>query len=93
MARACSASSTLIEEAGTLSRTTGTRRPASILRYRAAWSAILDEAGRRVGVVGRGYLAGNAHIVAVDPTTHRSFYPIPKGSDGAPALLFFDADH
>jgi hypothetical protein len=27
--------------------------------------------------------------VAVDPTTHRSYYPIPHGPSGGPALLTF----
>ena len=25
--------------------------------------------------------------IALDPATHRSFYPVPSGSDGHPALL------
>jgi len=28
--------------------------------------------------------------VAVDPGTHRSFYPIQSGSNGRPALLLYD---
>jgi DNA-binding beta-propeller fold protein YncE len=36
---------------------------------------------------GSGHLADGAHVVAIDPTTHRSFYPIPNGSDGRPVLL------
>jgi YVTN family beta-propeller protein len=34
-----------------------------------------------------GHLADGAHVVAVDPTTHRSFYPVPNGPDGHPVLL------
>jgi hypothetical protein len=26
-------------------------------------------------------------VVAVDPDTHRSYYPVPTGTDGHPALL------
>jgi hypothetical protein len=38
-------------------------------------------------VLGSGHLADGAHVVAVDPTTHHSFYPVPQGADGRPALL------
>jgi DNA-binding beta-propeller fold protein YncE len=48
---------------------------------------VLDQRGRAVAVVGSGHLADGAHVVAVDPATHHSFYPIPQGSDGRPALL------
>jgi len=38
-------------------------------------------------VSGSGHLADGAHVVTVDPTTHRSYYPVPSGSSGKPALL------
>jgi hypothetical protein len=41
-------------------------------------------------VTGSGRLADAAHVVAVDPGTHRSYYPIPAGHDGRPVLLVFD---
>ena len=47
----------------------------------------LDLHDHTLGVTGSGHLADNAHVVAVDPTTHRSYYPVPAGSDGHPALL------
>jgi DNA-binding beta-propeller fold protein YncE len=56
----------------------------------SGWLTILDERDRRLSVAGRDYLAGNAHVVAVDPTTHRSYYPVPHGPDGRPALLYLD---
>ena len=37
---------------------------------------------RRVGSSGDG-----AHVVAIDPATHHSYYPIPAGSVGHPVLL------
>ncbi len=40
-------------------------------------------------MTGRSHLADNAHVVAVDPTTHRSFYPVPHGTNGRPALLSY----
>ncbi len=59
----------------------------------SGWVTILDEHDRRLTVTGRAYLAGGAHIVAVDPTTHRSYYPVPHGKDGKPGLLLFDPTH
>ena len=38
-------------------------------------------------VNGAGHLADNAHVVAVDPHTHRSYYPVPASSNGHPGRL------
>lgn len=51
---------------------------------------VLDEKDRRLTVTGRSKLAAGAHVVAVDPITHRSYYPIPHGHNAAPALLAFE---
>jgi DNA-binding beta-propeller fold protein YncE len=56
----------------------------------SGWLTILDEHDRRLTVTGSSHLADGAHIVAVDPTTHRSYYPIPHGHDGHPALLEYE---
>lgn len=48
---------------------------------------ILAERGRTLTILGSDHLADGAHVVAVDPTTHRSYYPIPGGTDGRPELL------
>jgi hypothetical protein len=47
----------------------------------------LDLRDGRLTVAGSDHLADGAHVVAVDSGTHRSYYPIPAGSDGRPALL------
>jgi DNA-binding beta-propeller fold protein YncE len=47
----------------------------------------LDLHDHTLAVSGSGHLADNAHVVAIDPKTHRSYYPVPAGSDGHPALL------
>ncbi|MDI3259391.1 MAG: hypothetical protein QJR02_06815 [Sinobacteraceae bacterium] len=39
----------------------------------------------RLDEVGEGELAPNAHVVAVDPLTHRSYFPV-RNLDGHPAL-------
>jgi DNA-binding beta-propeller fold protein YncE len=38
-------------------------------------------------VTGRAHLAGNAHVVAVDPTTGRAYFPVPDAGTGHPGLL------
>lgn len=66
--------------------------PAAGRLYVAAesgWLTILDEHDRTLTVAGSSHLAAGAHVVAVDPTTHRSFYPVPHGHAGGPTLLIF----
>ena len=66
--------------------------PAAGRLYVAAesgWLTILDEHDRTLAVAGRSHLADGAHVVAVDPTTHRSFFPIPHDRSGRPALLTY----
>ena len=55
----------------------------------SGWLTILDEHDRTLTVAGRSHLADGAHVVAVDPTTHRSYYPIPHGTAGHPSLLIY----
>jgi DNA-binding beta-propeller fold protein YncE len=57
----------------------------------SGWLAILTENGRRLTVTGSGHLADGAHVVAVDPGTGRSYYPVPAGPGGHPALLVYEA--
>ena len=57
----------------------------------SGWVTILTEQDRRLTVTGSGFLADGAHVVAVDPGSHRSFFPIPAATGGHPALLIFDA--
>jgi len=56
----------------------------------SGWLTTLDVHDRRTTVTGSSHLADGAHVVAVDPTTHRSYFPVPRGPDGHPALLCFD---
>ncbi len=48
---------------------------------------VLELRDRRLTVVSSGHLADGAHVVAVDPATHHTYYPVPAGADGRPALL------
>ena len=43
--------------------------------------------GDHLTVTGSDHLADGAHVVAVDPTTHHTYYPVPTGPNGHPALL------
>ncbi len=54
------------------------------------WLSVFDD--QRGQLTGRGsaHLADGAHSLALDPATHHSFFPIPKGSDGSPVLWEFE---
>ncbi len=53
--------------------------------------AVFAVAGdRSVAEIGRGFLGQNAHSVAVDPTTHRVYFPL-ENVGGHPVLRVMDA--
>ena len=41
---------------------------------------VFTEQDRHLTVLGRHHLADGAHVVAVDPATHRSYHPIAPGA-------------
>jgi DNA-binding beta-propeller fold protein YncE len=47
----------------------------------------LDNHNRRLTVGSREHVGDDAHVVAVDPTTGHSYYPLPTGPTGIPTLL------
>ncbi|MDF3312747.1 hypothetical protein P3H15_48305 [Rhodococcus sp. T2V] len=49
--------------------------------------SVFDQHGRHLTGDGSGHLADGAHVVVVDPTTGHTYYPVPTGHDGHPALL------
>lgn len=51
--------------------------------------AVFDVAGQTVTERGRGFLAANAHSVAVDPKTHRVYFPL-ENVNGKPVLRVMD---
>jgi DNA-binding beta-propeller fold protein YncE len=64
--------------------------PARRLLYVAAESGDLttvDLAPAAGRVTGRAHLADNAHVVAVDPSTGRAYFPLPDTGAGHPGLL------
>ncbi len=53
----------------------------------SGWVTVFQRHSRRLDVIYSDYLAGSAHVVAVDPATGRSYYPVPAALGGRPALL------
>lgn len=64
--------------------------PSRQLLYVAAESGVVTTIDTRVPagrVTGRADLAGNAHVVAVDPATGRAYFPVPDAGHSRPGLL------
>jgi DNA-binding beta-propeller fold protein YncE len=84
--------------AGTVTGTASVGREPDVLAYdpgpqrlyvaaESGWLTILDIRDHQPDVIGSGLLADSAHVVAADPITHHTYYPVPTGSNGHPALL------
>ena len=52
--------------------------------------SIFDHDRGHLAPRGSGRLADGAHSVSVDPMTHHSHFPIPRGTGGAPELWEFE---
>lgn len=52
---------------------------------------VFQRDGRRVHVIDSRYLGDDAHSVAVDPATGRSYFPVLQGPGGHPAVLVCEA--
>jgi DNA-binding beta-propeller fold protein YncE len=53
----------------------------------SGWVTVLDLHDRSLAVTASSRLADGAHVVALDAETHHTYYPVPAGTDGHPALL------
>ena len=53
----------------------------------SGWVTGLQRRGHRLHVIYSKYLADDAHVVAVDPATGRSYFPVLRASGGHPAVL------
>lgn len=98
---ACDANAALLTVDLTTGRITGTNRvgntpdvlaydQAAHRLYVAAESGtvtIADLHQQQLTVIGSDHLADGAHVVAVDPGTHHSYFPVPAGTDRHPVLL------
>lgn len=78
--------------------TTGTGKLPDVLAYdqgaqrlyvasESGTVTVLDQQGGHLTELGSGHLADGAHVVVLDPSTGHTFYPIPAGEGGHPALL------
>jgi DNA-binding beta-propeller fold protein YncE len=56
----------------------------------SGWVSIFDHDHGHLTMRGSAHLADGAHSIALDPTTHHSYIPIPKGQDGSPVLWEFE---
>jgi DNA-binding beta-propeller fold protein YncE len=56
----------------------------------SGWVSMFDHDRGRLTMRGSAHLADGAHSLALDPTTHHSYIPIPQGRDGSSALWEFE---
>ena len=49
--------------------------------------SVFDQQGGHLTAIGSGHLADGAHVVAVDESTHHTYYPVPTGTGSHPALV------
>jgi DNA-binding beta-propeller fold protein YncE len=56
----------------------------------SGWVSIFDHAHGHLTVRGSAHLADGAHSLALDPATHHSYIPVPKGHNGSPVLWEFE---
>jgi DNA-binding beta-propeller fold protein YncE len=56
----------------------------------SGWVSIFDHDHGHLTVRGSAHLADGAHAVALNPTTHHTYFPIPKGPKGSPVLWEFE---
>jgi DNA-binding beta-propeller fold protein YncE len=56
----------------------------------SGWVSIFDADHGHLAVRGSAYLADGAHSLALDPTTHHSYIPIPKDDNGSPVLREYE---
>jgi len=56
----------------------------------SGWVSIFDHDRGHLNARGTAHLADGAHTLALDPTTHHTYFPIPKGPKGSPVLWEFE---
>ncbi|MGF6882041.1 DNA-binding beta-propeller fold protein YncE [Nocardia sp. GAS34] len=56
----------------------------------SGWVSVFDRRAGHTVAAGSRHLADGAHTLALDPLTHHSYFPIPKGSTGGPVLREFE---
>ena len=56
----------------------------------SGWISVFGDDHGHLTVRGSAHLADGAHSLALDPTTHHSYIPVPRGPDGSPVLWEFE---
>src|SRR5262245_49989929 len=56
----------------------------------SGWVSVFDQDRGHLTEKGSAHLADGAHTLALDPATHHSYFPIPKGTRGSPVLWEFE---
>jgi DNA-binding beta-propeller fold protein YncE len=56
----------------------------------SGWVSVFDHSGGHIAPRGTAQLADGAHSLALDPLTHHTYFPVPKGSGGGPVLWEFE---
>jgi len=56
----------------------------------SGWVSIFDQDHGKLTLKGSAHLADGAHSLALNPTTHHTYFPIPKGPNGSPVLWEFE---
>jgi len=97
---ACDANATLltVDLTGLVTNTTQVGDTPDVLAYdqsaqtlyvaaESGTVTVADLRDHQLHVTGSDHLADNAHVVALDPTNHHSFFPVPADTNGQPALL------
>lgn len=56
----------------------------------SGWVSIFDEDRGHLTARGSAFLADGAHSIALDPTTHHVYLPIPKDHNGSPVLREYE---
>jgi DNA-binding beta-propeller fold protein YncE len=56
----------------------------------SGWVSVFDHSRGHLTPRGSAHLADGAHSLALDPATHHSYFPIPKGAGGGPVLSEFE---
>lgn len=54
------------------------------------WLSVFENTSGHLTPRGSAHLAEGAHSLALDPATHHSYFPIPRGNSGAPVLWEFE---
>ena len=59
----------------------------------SGWVSVFDRRQGNTDPSGSAHMADGAHSLVLDPISHHSYFPIPKGADGGPELWEFEPNN